>query len=434
MKIAYLAAGAAGMICGSCLRDNRLAATLLGKGRDVVLIPLYTPLTTDEIDVSKAPIYYGGINVYLEQRFPLFRHLPSWLFRLLDTPALLRRVMRFSANVGPADLGALTVSVLRGEHGAQQLELTKLIRGLGKLQPDLVHLPNLPFVGVARELKRSLGAKIFCTLSGEDIFLDELEEPYRTQSFDLIQERSEDIDAFVATSNYYADHAIKHFQLPQDRVHVVPMGIHVDDFADGVEPPADPFTISYLARICPAKGLSNLCDALVKLRAEGRNCRVRAAGYLSRTDRPYLAEIEKQFAQQDAAHAFEYLGEIDRAGKISLLQSSHVLSVPTVYHEAKGLYVLEALAAGVPVVQPRHGSFPELIEATGGGLLYDPLQTSDATGLADAIAQLMDDPDRRRRMGQAGQAAVRQHFNDEVMADRTWALYENVCSDHTNAQ
>ncbi len=421
MRIAYLASGAGGMYCGSCMRDNRVAATLIAQGRDVVLIPLYTPLRTDEVDVSRSPIYYGGINVFLEQQVPAFRHAPNWFTRLLDAPALIRGAMRLSSHTDPATLGALTVSVLKGEHGAQQRELTKLIDGLRSIKPDLITLPNLMFVGVARSLKAALSVPVLCTLSGEDVFLDELPEPYRREAFDLIRDRSRDTDGFVATTKYFADHAATHFGLPRDRVHVVPLGVHVEDFAEPAQPPPTPFTIGYLARICPAKGLAGLCEALARLRKDGRDCRVRAAGYLAAADRPYLDGVRAYLDQHQLSQAFEYLGEVNRIEKIAFLRSLHVFSVPTVYHEAKGVYIIESLAAGVPVVQPRHGSFPELVEATGGGLLYDP---TGPEALSTAIARLMDDDALHRRLADQGRQAVQTSFTDVGMANQTWALFE----------
>lgn len=422
LRIAYLAAGAAGMYCGSCMRDNRLAAALRAAGRDITLIPLYTPLRTDENDVSESRVLYGGINVYLEQRFGVFRRLPRWLTRILDAPTLLRGLSRWSGAVEPDSLGALTVSVLKGEHGAQRIELKKLLEVLAALRPDVVHLPNLPFIGVAHEIQSALKATVFCTLSGEDIFLDGLPEPHRTRAFELIREQAGGIDAYVATSDYYADHAAAHFGLPRDRVHTVRMGLHVDDFADPLDPPDRPFTIGYLARICPEKGLANLCEAFVMLRRAGRDCRLRIAGYLARAQQPFLDGLHDYLRQPTTDGTVDFVGEVTREEKIMFLRSLNVLSVPTVYHEAKGLYVLEALACGVPVVQPRHGSFPELIEATGGGILYDPEGGIDA--LAIAIAELMDDPAKRRDLALRGWKSVHALFTDKIMAEQTWALYE----------
>ncbi len=416
------------MYCGSCLRDNRLAATLLEQGRDVVLMPLYTPLRTDERDVSSAPVHYGGLNVYLQQQSGLFRSLPSWIVRVLDAPAILNFLSRWSASVDAKSLGPLTVSVLKGEHGAQKRELDKLIDALDAIKPDLVHLPTLPFIGVARKLKETLGIPIFCTLSGEDIFLDELPEPHRTEAFRLIAEQARHIDAFVSTTHYYARHCVEHFGLPADRVHVVPLGIRVEDFQPA---PASQrhsrFTIGYLARICPEKGLANLCEAFTLLRRDGRDCFLRVAGFLAASQQNFVDGLRDSLRQPATGGHFEIVGEVSRRQKIEFLQSLDVFSVPSIYHEAKGLYVLEAMACGVPVVEPRHGSFPELIESTGGGLLYEP--ASGPRGLADTLARLMDHPEERRTLGSFGREAVQSSYTDQIMARETWKLYEKFLAE-----
>jgi glycosyltransferase involved in cell wall biosynthesis len=411
------------MYCGSCLRDNRLAATLIEQGRDVVLMPLYTPLRTDERDVSRSSVLYGGLNVYLQQQSGLFRRLPGWIARVLDAPAVLKFLSRWSISVNAGSLGPLTVSVLKGEHGAQKRELDKLIDVLTAIKPDLVHLPTLPFIGVARKLKAALNVPIFCTLSGEDIFLDELPEPHRAEAFRLIAEQARHIDAFVSTTQYYARLCVEHFGLPAKRVHVVPMGIRVEDFLSAPDAPRDArFTIGYLARICPEKGLADLCEAFALLRRDGRNCFLKIAGFLAGSQQKFLGGLRDYLRQPATWGHFEIVGEVSRQQKIEFLQSLDAFSVPSIYREAKGLYVLEAMACGIPVVGPRHGSFPELIESTGGGLLYDP--ALGTRGLADTLARLMDHPEERRSLGIAGREAVHRLHTDKIMAQETWRLYE----------
>jgi glycosyltransferase involved in cell wall biosynthesis len=420
MRIVHLAAGAAGMYCGSCMHDNRLAAALRARGRDVVLVPLYTPLRTDEPDVSERRVFYGGVNVYLQQIAGVFRRTPRVLDRLLDAGVLLRAVGRFAARTRPEALGAMTLSVLRGEDGAQRKELRKLSAGLAALRPDLVQLPNLMFAGVARRLKSELGVPVLCGLTGEDVFLDRLPELYRKEAFEIIRQRAVDVDGFVALTAYYARHATEHFGLPAQRVHRIPMGIHIGDFGAPATPPETPFTIGYLARISPEKGLDELARAFAALRCNGRDCRLRVAGYLGAADRPYLDGVRDAVRQAGADDRFEYVGEVTREQKIAFLRSLHVLCVPTWYPESKGFYVLEALAAGVPVVQPSHGSFPELIAATGGGLLYD---AGNPRALADGLSRLMDDGTLRRELAARGRAAVHERFSAERMADAAWQLY-----------
>lgn len=420
MRIAYLIAGAGGMYCGSCLRDSRLAATLIRKGRDVRIFPLYTPLRTEDSEDNPGPVHFGGINVFLQNRFALFRRLPRWMDALLNAPWLLRGAGRLAAKTRPEDLGSLTVSVLQGEQGPLGKELGKLIDALYEIQPSLIHLPTLMFSGIAPTLKRRFSAPVLCTLAGEDIFLDALPEPFRSQSGDLIEKLSSTIDAFVSPTRYYATHAAKHFKLPADSIEYVPMGIHLADVPVPRKKSTGPFTIGYFARICREKGLHVLAEAFIQLRAEGRDVRLRAAGYLSPVDRPYLREVENRLRQGHCLDRFECLGETNRAGKLEFLRSLDVFSVPTVYHEAKGLYVLEAMAAGVPVVQPNHGSFPELVGDTGGGLLFD---ASNSRALSGAIGRLMDDEELRNKLSASGREGVRNKHTEDIMADRTWQLY-----------
>jgi glycosyltransferase involved in cell wall biosynthesis len=145
------------------------------------------------------------------------------------------------------------------------------------------------------------------------------------------------------------------------------------------------------------------------------------AGWLSAEHRPFLAEVESRL--HGAGGDYEYLGEIDHERKIAFLRGLDVLSVPTSYRAPKGLYVLEALACGVPVVQPRIGVFPEWIDATGGGLLCEP---NDHRDLAHRLAQLMTHPAEADRMGAKGRQRVQTHFNSKRMAERTLAVYENL--------
>ncbi len=421
MRIVHLAAGAGGMYCGACMRDNRLTATLMRRGHDVVLLPLYMPIRTDESDVSTHRVYYGGLAVSLQQRFAFFRRAHQTLDRLLDSPILLRALGRLMTRIHPVGIGPLTVSVLAGEEGELRKELKKLITALEALKPDLIALPNLMFAGMAQSLKSALNVPVLCTLAGEDAFLDALPDPYRSRAFELIHQGATHIDGFIAPTRYYASRAVEHFGLDPKQVHYVPMGIRIDDMGQPADPPKGPFTIGYLAGVCPEKGLAGLCEAFKLLRNRQINCRLKIAGYVGAVGRKYWAGIHRGLRKQNLTDAVDFLGEVNREEKLGFLRSVHVLSVPTVHPEPKGFYILEAMACGVPVVQPRHGSFPELIDATGGGRLYDP---SSPKALADAIAQLMEDEPLRRQLGENGREAIRTNFTDDIMADETWSLYQ----------
>lgn len=429
MKVVYITAGAGGMYCGSCMHDNTLAAALLRRGHDVMLLPVFTPIRTDETDVSESQVFYGGINVYLQQKASFFRWLPGMFDRWLDNPKLLRWAVR-TPKGADLQVARITESVLRARQGAQKKELERLLHGLERIQPDVVNLPNAMFLGVAAEIKRVLKVPVFCNLSGEDLFLASLQEPYRSRCFDLIRDAARQVDGFIVGNSYYGSYAIEHFGVPEARLSVVPFGIRIQEF-DGLPAPdspvgreraSSPFTIGYLARICQEKGLHLLAEAFEGLREKGRSCRLRVAGYLSPQNRSYLERIQERLKKRGFDSDFEVLSDIDRDSKIEFLSSLDVLSVPTEYHESKGLYVLEAGAAGVPVVQPSHGCFPEMVESLGSGLLFEP---GDAEDLAAKIGRLMEDRSLHRSLSIRGRDTVRAQFTDENMADRTWSLYES---------
>ena len=424
------------MYCGSCLHGNTLAAALHRAGAEVLLTPLYTPLRTDEENVAIPRIAFGGINVYLQQRWGLFRHTPWFLDRLLDRPGLLRWATRGSASVRPEHLGALAVSMLRGEDGRQRKELEKLLYWLQQeVHPDLVHLSNVMLCGTARQIRHRLGVPVVASLSGEDIFLEKLPAPYYEAARTELRRRAADLDALVAMNGYYADFMAEYLAVPRAAIRVIPPGLNLDGHGGtpaagpsavaSEQHPGRPFTIGYLARICPEKGLHQLLDAWHLLAGDARlpPIAVRAAGYLDPADRPYLADLEAKVAAWGLADHFQYLGELDRPAKIAFLQSLDVLSVPTVYRESKGLSIVEAWANGVPVVLPAHGAFPEMVQDTSGGLLYAP---GDAAALAAGLQQFLQDAELAAACGRRAQQAVFQRYSAQVMAQRTLKLYDEL--------
>jgi glycosyltransferase involved in cell wall biosynthesis len=424
MKIAYITAGAAGMYCGSCLHDNTLAAALLDLGQDVLLVPTYTPLKTDEPDVSIRRVFFGGINVYLQQKSAIFRRTPWWLDRFFDHPGLLNRVSQRGVSIQPTELGEMTVSMLRGEAGYQRKEIEKLVDWLlAEVRPDVVHLSNSMQIGMARLVNRHCGPPVICQLSGEDLFLEKLPPPYYDQARALLRERAANVDAFVALNRYYADFMADYLAADRSKVHVIPHGLKLDGHGRRIEKSAsEPRAIGYLARICEDKGLHLLVEACERLTTRDNMppFELRAAGYLGPADRPFFEKLKLRIAAGPLAQRFEYRGELDRDRKIEFLQSLDVFSVPTVYRESKGLPALEAMANAVPVVVPNHGSFPEMVADTGGGVLCRP---HDAADLAEKLADLLLDPPRLTQIGLTGQRAIQDRYHANAMAQQTLELY-----------
>jgi glycosyltransferase involved in cell wall biosynthesis len=425
MRILLFTGGAGSMYCGSCLRDNALATELLRRGHDVVLTPLYTPTKTDEKNVSAEQIFFGGISVYLEQHSALFRHTPRFLDKLWDSRWMLTLASKRQIKVDAKSLGEMTVSMLRGERGHQAKEIEKLLEWLRADQRfDLINIPYSLLISLAAPLKRELNVPICVTLQGDDLFLDQLGEPHRTQSMELIRSHSAHVDLFLPVSEYYRDYMPRYLGVPASKMRLVRLGINTADFTERPPKRGGPFTIGYFARVAPEKGFHALVDAYARFRKlpGSDGSRLIAAGYLPPEHQEYLQKARAVLEAAGLGSEFEYRGETDRAGKVAFLHELDVLSVPATYHEPKGLFLLEAMACGVPVVQPRVGAFPEIVENTGGGLIVD----ADARALADGFAALKGDPALAHSLGAAGAAGVREHYSVERMADQVESVYREL--------
>lgn len=427
MKIAYITAGAGGMYCGNCLRDNALAAALLKLGHDVRLIPLYTPLRTDEESVASETVFYGGVNAYLQMKSPFFRKRRRLVDWMLDHPALLRFVSKFAIKTEPDDLGAMTVSVLRGADGPHEKELRKLVEWLRDDPPELVYLTNTLLASIAPAVREEVGVPVCCALQGEDYFLSNLLPEYRDEALRLLREMCRFIDLFISPSKDHADGMANVVGVPAEKIPVVLPGINVEGYSQRPAPSPGEFVIGYLARVSPEKGLHLLGEAFRRLheRRAGRppEPHLKVAGWLGPEHRGFLAKIEGDMNNWGLGERFEYVGSPDRAGKIAFLRSLDVLSVPALYRAPKGQYVLEAWACGVPVVQPRIGIFPELMNEAAGGALFEK---GDAAELAERLEEFIANRELGPAMGSAGRDAVLERFQISRMAEETAAVFQRL--------
>jgi glycosyltransferase involved in cell wall biosynthesis len=413
------------MYFGSCLNDNTLARALMRAGVDVQLIPTYTPIRTDEPDVSAPRIFFGGINVYLEQKSRLFRALPAKMTRWLDNRRLLNWVTARALARSYSDLGPLTVSMLDGALGHQKREVEQLIDWLANhVRPDVVHFSNLLIAGCISELRRQCKASIVLTLQGDDIFLDSLPEPYRSQAIDRMRKLVPLVDRFTVHSRFYQALMMERLGIPESKFARLPLTIDVNDFAATPAPSKDTSkrVLGYLARLAPEKGLGQLVDAFLRLKRLPNmgDVELRIAGWLGEQHREYA---ETQFAKLNDGglrDQWRYVGEVDRKSKVEFLRGLDLFCVPATFLEPKGIYLLEALAAGVAVVAPEHGAFPELLAATHGGRLCAPNDVKDLTAI---LATLLANAHDRRQFAHAGQTFVHSECNARVGAERLVKLY-----------
>lgn len=430
LRIAQLTPGTGSFYCGSCLRDHTAVNALRAMGHDVVMVPLYLPFRLEQEASDDAEMYMGGINLYLQHRVKWLSHLPRGVKRLLDSTRLLRWSSKRSDMTDPGSLSELALATIRGEAGSQPAETERLATWLvEEYQPDVIVLSNIMLAGLVHQLKKGTNVPVLCTLHGEDTFLDALTEPARSHAWQSLREQAEHIDAFIAVSDYYAKTMQQRLNIPHDRLHVVHNGIDVDDFIGKGLARSYPPTVMYLARMCRDKGLHTLIEAFIMLCKDERVADVQLciAGVCLKSDRAFVREMQRWLERSGCRDRVQFLPNVSRERKIELLQQAHVLSVPATYGESFGLYVIEALAAGTPVVQPAHAAFPEIVQRSGGGLLSVP---DDAASLADQLARVLSDEALRVSLAARGRASAIEHFSSRRMAADLAEIYRK----HARAQ
>jgi glycosyltransferase involved in cell wall biosynthesis len=255
-------------------------------------------------------------------------------------------------------------------------------------------------------------------LHGEDIFLEGMPQPYQQEALDIIRERARDVDRFLAISSYYREMFSSWVGLDRSKIDVVWPGIALQDYHDSFAPASRPLTIGFLARFVPEKGLHLLVDAFIRLHRSGEfpDLQLIAGGYVSRAYKTYVDGIRKTIKDNALEDRVKLLGTLERHEKLNLFKQIDVFSVPAPYREPKGISILEALASGVPVVQPEHGAYPEWIHATRGGVLYRPNDVGDLTG---KLAALLRNAGLRKQLGQQGRQGIFEKFSSECMASGT---------------
>ena len=421
MKIVLLTPGTGSYHCGVCMRDNALAKELHRQGHDALMLPMYLPLTLDEDAASPdSPIFFGGVSTYLREKIPWLRHMPRWMDRLLSSRGLLRLVAgKAAARTGGPDVAKLTLSMLRGEHGNQAAEIEELIAWLREhARPDAIWLSTALQAGLARRIKAELGVPVLGFLQGEDSFIDGLGAPWSERVWSLLAERMRDADRWIAPSQYFADLMAR--RLGEQRLQVVPNGVSLEGY--GLAPDRPRNVIGYLARFIPGKGLGLLIDAFITLKKRERfpDAKLRCAGSMTEGDERYVETLKARLRTAGCEQEVEWRPNLSRDEKIAFLEGLTLFSVPATYGEAFGLYVIEALAAGVPVVLPNVAAFPELIESTGGGRLFDfgANEAESAERLAGALESLLAAPEQARALGENGRAAVQREYTISHLAER----------------
>jgi len=420
MRVLHIAAGAGGMYCGACARDVALVRGLRARGHEVDVVPLYTPLRMEgEEPFEIAPVFLGGINLYLQQRSAFFRRIPAALDRVLNNTALLRLVSRFAISTRASELGEMTVSMLAGADGPMRKEAEQFLAYLeGQSRPDVIVITNTMLSGLVEALSERLQAPIVAQVQGEDAFVGALPEPHATKAKEFIRGNVRRVRLFVSPNGAYAREMARFLEVSEDRVRVVRTGLNAAPYRRTEPREREPFTVGYLSGIAHGKGLDLLVEAMRELAGEQeREVRLEVAGRV--LDRAYWKRVAGRMGEEPLASRAEYVGELDFRDKLVLLRHCSVLCVPSRIAEVRGLVAMEGMAAGVPVVAPNAGVFPEMLALTGGGRLY---AAGEAGSLAEALADLMDHPEEADELGRQGAAGVAARYSVEQSAESMEAV------------
>ncbi len=427
MKIMHLVPGSGGTFyCQNCLRDHLLIRALRNEGHDVTLTPLYLPMYGGEQAAeTNAPLFFGGISVYVREKVPWLRTMPAWLERLLNAPFLLRQAAKREGSTNAAELGAMTLSMLAGPQGNQKQEFDRFVSWLRTQEkPDVVHISNALLLGFVPALREALDAVFVCSLQDEEPWVAGMGAPWTDRCWEAMAQQAKSVTAFVATSHWYAKRMIDRMQLASDRVHVIYPGINVPAQPPEFSP-ADPPTIGFLSRLNPAQGFDELVTAFLQLREapDLQHLRLRATGGATPADNAFMDGIEERLREAGAADAADIDRSFDAAPDAAFFSGLTVMSAPARTGEAFGLHILEAMARGVPVVQPNTTAYPEIIEPSECGLLYEP---DDPDGLREGLRTLLTNPEQAQRHGRQGYEYAREHFTVTRMAREMLAMYESA--------
>jgi len=427
MNVLKITAGTGGTFyCQNCLRDGVLVRALRRLGHDVLVVPLYLPILIDAEGLStETPVFFGGVNVYLQQQLGMFRKTPRWIDRLFDSPWILRRAASREGSTKAADLGPMTYSMLQGREGRQRKELDRLLEWLCvQEKPDIVHMSNALLLGVASEIKAALNVPIVCSLQDEDTWIDAMTPDWRSYCWEILAERARDVDAFVSVSHWYAERMASRLRIPRKQIAVIPLGVELEETEP--EPVSrGPLSVGYLSRIGESLGFDRLVDAFIRLkRVPGLyDLRLRATGGVTSGDQRFYQAMHRRLADAACDDSVDIVTDFSKASRKQFLRTVSVLSVPVPQGEAFGLFALEAGGCGVPVVLPDVGAFREVVEMTGGGIVYDP---NDPDALFEGLKRLLLDSSLARDLGEKARAVVRTQLTGDAMAEKMNAVYASL--------
>ena len=426
MNIVHIIPGSGGSFyCGNCLRDSKLFDAIRAEGHDAVKIPMYLPLFAHDLTGKEIPVFYGAISIYLKQQFAVFRNAPEWLDKLLNSKPMLRFAAHMANSTRASGLEEMTISMLMGEEGMQKDELEKMVHWLEThLKPDVIHISNALLLGLAHQLKQRLQIPLVCSLQDEDVWVNHMHPEVAEKIWGLMREKAADVDMFIAVSRYYTSFMKEKMQLPDNKIATMHLGVDPVDY-QFINASEKQRFIGYLSRLCYDNGLDILIDAFILLRQnkDFADVRLLLTGGQTGDDKAFIKNQKKKLRQANLISSVEFIDDFDSKQRNEFFNKVMLLSVPVRNGEAFGIYLTEAMAAGIPVVQPALGAFPEIIAQSGGGITY---QQNTPEGLAEALKKLMNDKSMISQLSLQAQKGTQEAFNIHAVAKKMISLYEQV--------
>lgn len=389
-------------------------------------IPLYLPpdnsTSTGDFDEN---VFFGAISMYLREKVPFMKGMPDFFDKIFDSAPLLKLASRQAGTTRTEGLEDLTLSMIKGENAFRQHEVDRLVKYLNSTgKPDIIHLSNALIIGLARQLKRRMNVKVVCSLLNEDDWIEEMVEPYRSKAWKMIAAEARNIDSFVTPSKYYNDLFLQKTGLKNADIHIVPLGID-PGMESGIRYTRESPSIGYLSRISHMNGFDKLVDAFISLKKEERlpGLTLHVCGGYTGDDKSFIREQIKKIKENGFKSSVRLYPDFNGHSREKFFKSIDVMSVPVRKYDGFGLYILEANAAGVPVVQPSTGAFPEIIGSTGGGVIYTP---DDPVALASSIYDLLINNESIQNYGSSGFLKVRELFSLDKMSQMLMSVYNKT--------
>ncbi|PKQ62011.1 hypothetical protein BZG02_13810 [Labilibaculum filiforme] len=427
MNILQIIPGSGGSFyCGNCLRDDKFHLAMKKQGHEVTKIPMYLPLFSDEHDLNEIPVFYGAISIYLKQLYPIFRHAPAWIDRLLNSAPMLKLAASMAGSTNAKGLEEMTVSMLMGEEGKQKEELNRMVNWMAEyLKPDVIHLSNALLLGLAPKLKQEFpNAILVCSLQDEDVWVDAMKDSFRNKIWALMSSKATHLDAFVAVSDFYARVSIEKMSLAKEKVFTNHLGVDPDEYTF-TAPNTKARNIGYISRMCEANGFDLMVDAFMELKKDHNfnDVKLILTGGSTGDDKTIIKQVRHKLKEKKLLEQVEFHEDFDGAGRHDFFKKVRMISVPVRNGEAFGLYLLESMASGVPVVQPNLGAFPEIVEKSKGGIIY---KNNTAKELAKALKELLKEENKLQELAVTARKGVEKGFNIYTQTDQLIEIYRKL--------